>query len=108
MIAKRKHDWSSFLKFYAEQNNGRATRLGVFEAGPECVNDYWLEDGLPLEGIDIDARSEMPEIEIVLKDFQHVVRNVRNLKAHFSPDGSEDGLDVTDAEGNTTILRFEP
>jgi hypothetical protein len=45
--ATGQHNWTYFLKFYNEQNKGRATRLGVFEN----ENDYWLENGLPLVGI---------------------------------------------------------
>lgn len=103
----RKHEWTDFLKFYNEQNKERRTRLGVFDTNSDVVTDYWLEDGLPFEGIDIDTRDEMPTIEIVLKDFVHEVRDARKLTAHFSFDKSEDGLDITDSKGNTTILRFE-
>jgi len=102
-----KHNWNAFLKFYSELNYERPTRLGMFEMQSDGFVDYWIEDGLPLQGIDIDTHGDVPAIEIMLKDFEHVVRDVRSLKAHFSIDGSEDGLDITDAEGNTTILRFE-
>lgn len=103
----KEHIWSDFLKFYTEQNKARRTRLGLFEHQSDGFTDYWIEDGLPLQGIDIDTHGEIPAIEIMLKDFEHAVRDVRSLKAHFSFDGSEDGLDITDSEGNTTILRFE-
>lgn len=103
----RKHEWTDFLKFYNEQNKERRTRLGVFDTSSDVVTDYWLEDGLPFEGVDIDIHSEKPAVEIVLKGFVHVVRDARKLTAHFSFDGSEDGLDISDFEGNTTILRFE-
>lgn len=95
--------WTNFLKVYGEQNKGRSTRLGVFEG----ENDYWLENGLPFTGIDVDARNEMPTIEIMLGEFTRTVKDVRQMKAHFSLDGDEDGLDIIDAEGKTTILRFE-
>ena len=45
--------WTAFLKFYSEQNEGRLTRLGLFEPAGKC------------------------------------------------------GIDVADADGRTTILRFE-
>ena len=105
--ATKKHDWSDFLKFYSEQNEGRPTRLGVFEYQSDIFNDYWLEAGLPFTGIDIDAREQMPAIEIMLGDYTHAVKNVKQLKIHFSFEGDEDGIDILDAEGKTTILRFE-
>jgi hypothetical protein len=96
--------WSNFLKFFSQQNNGRITRVGVFENG----NDYWLEDGLPLRGVDVDMNGESATIEIMLgEDFTHTVKNAGEIKMTFSLSESNDGLDITDAEGGTTILRFE-
>lgn len=102
-MVKRELYWSKFLKDFSEQNGNRPSRLGVFEDG----NDYWIEDGLPFTGIDMDTHSERPTIEIMLKDFTHTVKNVRNLKMYLSLDGDDDGLDITDVEDKTTILRFE-
>lgn len=100
----KRHNWTSFLKYYGEQNNGRSTRLGVFENG----NDFWIEDGLPLSGIDVDARENEPTVEIMLgEEFTHTIKNARYVKISFSSDEANDGLDITDAEGKTTILRFE-
>ena len=99
----KQHIWRNFLTVYGEQNSGRATRLGVFEG----KNDYWLENGLPLIGLDIDTCGEMPTVEIMLENFTHTIKNTQKLKMNFSRNGSDDGLDITDAEGTTTILRFE-
>lgn len=91
-----------FLQFYSEENSGRPTRLGVFDNG----NDYWIEDGIPLGGIDFDKHGD--SLEIMLgDDMTHTVKNVQNIKINFSLNGINDGLDITDAEGQTTILRFE-
>ncbi|MGE3467533.1 MAG: DUF5335 family protein [Pyrinomonadaceae bacterium] len=95
------------MKFYTEQNKERPTRLGVFKNDSAVVTDYWLEDGLPLVGIDIDTHGDMPAIQIMLREFQHTVKGVTHLRVHFTFDGDEDGLDITNSEGNTTILRFE-
>ncbi len=101
---QKQHIWTSYLQFYGEQNNNRRTRLGVFEDG----NDFWIEDGLPLKGIDVDAHGEMPSVEIMLGDnYTHTIKNATNIKISFSLDENNDGLDISDAEGNTTILRFE-
>ena len=101
--AEKQHIWKNFLNLYGEQNLGRATRLGVFEG----ENDYWLENGLPLIGLDIDTHGEMPTIEIMLENFTHTIKNAQKLKMNFGLNGSDDGLDITDADGATTILRFE-
>jgi hypothetical protein len=104
---KTQNDWEKFLSFYAEQHKGRSTRLGVFENVGKTANDYWLEDGLPLEAISVDSIEGRMSIELLIGTLTHVVKNVRNMKMIFSADGEEDGIDLTDAEGRTTILRFE-
>lgn len=92
----------TFLKFYNEQNAGCITRLGVFDNGI----DYWLEDGLRLNGIDFDSHQN--SISILLGDVMtHTVKNVKTVKISFSLNELNDGLDITDTEGKTTILRFE-
>ncbi len=98
----KKYTWTNFLQYYSEQNVGRATRLGVFENGI----DYWIEDGMPLSGIDFDSHHN--SLEIIFGDeMTHTIRNVQKVQIHFSLDEINDGLDITDAEGKTTILRFE-
>jgi len=104
---KRQHEWAKYLNFFGEQNKGRPTRLGVFELNGDVVTDYWLENGLPLVGIDIDARAERPSIQITVGGFTHEINNAVSLLFHFSSAGDEDGLDVAGAEGRTTVLRFE-
>lgn len=103
----KQHGWSSFLKFYTGQNKDRPTRLGVFEKQADIYNDYWLEAGLRFTGIDVDTHGETPAVQILLGDFTHTVNGARTLKIHLSLDGDEDGIDITDAEGKTSILRFE-
>ena len=101
------HDWEKFLNFYAAQNRDRATRVGVFENINNTTIDYWLEDGLPLTGISVDSAGGSLSIELMIGSIAHVVKNVRNMKLVFSADGNEDGIDLMDADGRTTILRFE-
>jgi len=101
--ATQQSSWTNFLRFYSEQNKGRATRLGVFED----ENDYWLENGLALVGIDADTHRAFPTVQIMFENFTHPIKNARALAMHFSLDGSGDGVDFIDADGKTTILRFE-
>jgi hypothetical protein len=103
MQAARQTNWKEFLKFFNEQNAGRPTRLGVFEDD----DDYWLEDGVPLTGIDVDPREDYPSLQIMLGSFTHTIKDVRKLTFHVTIDGNTEGLDVTNAEGSTAILRFE-
>ena len=114
--ATNQHNWAPFINFFSNQNRKRPTRISVFEGAPEEMEDYWLEDGLPLTGIDIDTHGkESPTIEIMLGDatkadsrhMTHVVSGARSVKIVLSASGDADGLEIVDAEGKTTILQFE-
>ncbi|NNE99507.1 MAG: hypothetical protein HKN25_10860 [Pyrinomonadaceae bacterium] len=113
---KKQTNWTEHLRLFGKQNHLRPTRLGVFEGEPGDMRDYWLEDGLPFAGIDVDTRGEgAPTIEIMLGQSQtpdartmtHTVRGVRSTHIVLSPDGSDDGLEIKDCDGSTTFLRFE-
>ncbi len=112
----KKTNWTEFLNIFSEQNNKRPTRLGVFEGQPGEMTDYWLEDGLPLTGIDIDTHNQdAPTIEIMVGGDQadgsnamtHVIREAQSAKIILSMNGTDDGLEIKDNEGRTTFLRFE-
>jgi len=105
--AKTKHEWTKFLRFYTEQNAGRPTRLGLFQRDGKIVTDYWLENGLPLEGIDIDTKNERSSVYVTVGSFTHEVKDAVDMLFRFSLSGDEDGLDISTSDGQTTILRFE-
>ncbi|HMQ03116.1 MAG TPA: hypothetical protein PKD26_04300 [Pyrinomonadaceae bacterium] len=104
---EQRPDWSGFLRYYTGANMGRPTRIGLFEKTSDVTNDYWLEDGLPLRGLDLDFKNGMPVIEIMLEGYTHVVRGVRSIRPIYSIDGTEDGIDLIGPGETTTILRFE-
>ena len=104
---KNLSNWQQFLKFYTDQNTGRPTRLGVFELNKDVVNDYWLEDGLPLIAIGIEPAASDNSVEIMVGDMTHVIEGAIKLTAHFTSSGFEDGLDILDRHSRVTILRFE-
>jgi hypothetical protein len=79
----------------------------VFERNADVVTDYWLESGLPLIGIDIDTHDAPPSIRITVGNFTHEIRNAVKLAFKLGEAGDEDGVDVSDAAGRMTILRFE-
>jgi len=104
---RTQHRWDKFLKFYSEQYKGRRTRLGVFEQSQGVTNDFWIEDGLPILGIDLDSSGDRPTVEVLLNGYSHSVADAQGLNVHFSLDGDEDGLDIIHGNGTSTILRFE-
>jgi len=101
------HEWANFLRFFSEQNAGRSTRLCVFEPSRGVAADYWLECGLPLVGIDLDARDEAPSVQIMVGSLTHEIKNAVKLSCQFTTAGNEDGLDILDSNGRMTVLRFE-
>lgn len=119
-VEVNKSNWAKILKFFSDQNRGRLTRLGVCERGGENGGarreEDWIESGLPLAGIDADTHDgNRAAVEIMLGDaardetrhFTHCVRNVNHVRLHFSPDGHDDQVKIEDADGATTVLRFE-
>jgi len=107
---------AGFLRYFSEVNEMRPTRMGVFEEGPNAIIDYWLEDGLPLVGIDVDHHdADTSAIIIMLANkegtdkshFTHTIKNARLVKLNLSHDGMSDGIDILDFEGKTTVLTFE-
>ncbi|MDH3529109.1 MAG: hypothetical protein OEQ28_06060 [Acidobacteriota bacterium] len=113
---KRATHLAEFLRYFSDINEMRPTRMGVFENGPRAVTDYWLEDGLPLVGVDVDQHdADKMSVIIMLSNkeesesshFSHVIKNVRMVKFNLSHDGLSDGLDILDFDGKTTVLSFE-
>ena len=107
--------WTNYLAEYTRRNRGRPTRLEVI--GGVDGDDFWLECGLPLTGIDTDTHGkDAPLVEIMLggrsaqESDKHVTRSiarVRRVTPETSEDGRDQGLEIEDSESVTTILRFE-
>lgn len=104
---KPQHNWMNFLKYYSEANRNRQTRIGLFEKLSDVTTDYWLENGLPLLGIDLDTENGTMVVEIMLERYTHVVRGFRTIRPIYSIDGTEDGIDFIGPGETATILRFE-
>lgn len=100
-------EWAKYLDFFTEQNTGRPTRLGVFEQSGDTMIDYWLESGLPFTGVDIDSTSDGVFILLLVGEMEHVIKQPHEIKFILSRSGDEDGIDITDSNGQTTVLRFE-
>jgi hypothetical protein len=100
------HRWRAQLTVFSEENLGRLTRLGVFEPAREGMMDYWLENGLPLLEVVLEEHNGSRSIEIILDGFTHTIRQAKRLELLFG-DETEDGLNVIDANGTTSVLRFE-
>lgn len=108
-------EWDKYLTDYSRRNRGRPTRLEVIGGADD--EDFWLECGLPLTGIDTDTHGKgAPCVEIMLgggsaqESEKHVTRSiarVRRVTPETSEDGRDQGLEIEDAEAVTTILRFE-
>lgn len=107
-------NWEVYLREFSRRNCGRLTRLGVVKRGGR-LDDLWLEDSLPLAGVDLDAEgADAPLVQVMLgrggaseRSMTHTVPHVSSVVIRLTPDGREDGLDIEDGTG-TTVVRFEP
>jgi len=103
--------WGSFIKEFGERNRARATRLGVVRMEDGVEEDFWIEDGLPLTGVDFEPDGDdAPRIQVMLggesadaRNLTHAVMRVRKLSQE--PDGG--GLEIESDDGSKTMLRFE-
>lgn len=106
-VVKIQNNWNEFLRYYGRQNLDRPTRVGLFDVSKGATNDYWLENGLPFRGLDLDIENGKPVLEIMLEGLTHVVRDVKTLRPIYAWNGDEEGMDVITADGTTTVLRFD-
>ena len=107
--------WHSELMNFNKRNEQRATRLEVMGPGREAETDFWLEDGLLFQGIAVDGKTDRDvSLEIMLQGqtgktrnhMTHEVTGVRRLNLEMV-DGRDKRLEIEDATGAVTILRFE-
>ena len=106
-IDTKQPDWSEQIALFSTENLGRPTRLGVFEPLNYGLNDYWIEDGLQLNGIDLDSDSGETTVTIHLDGYTYTIPSAKRINLHYSVDARDDGIDVVDSNGRTSILRFE-
>jgi len=104
---KQEHEWSRVLQFFSEQNLTRPTRLGIFEPNRAAADDYWVECGLPFNGIVVESHSNGLNLQIIVGTLDHTVKHVVKIALQMTANGDEDGIDILDADGRTTVLRFE-
>lgn len=110
-----KEKWGESLTRFSEINHNRPTRLEVIGQIGNLERDYWMEDGLPLMGIDVDMKGKnAPRIQIMLASKEtdsshltHIVSNAKTVVVELGYEGQFDCLHIEDIEGAKTILRFE-
>jgi hypothetical protein len=88
-----KTNWAEFLKSYTARNKGRPTRLGVFEETDDIMNDYWIEDGLPLVAIDAYPDNGNTNVEILFDKYTHAIDGAAKLVS-IGGEGKDLGLDI--------------
>ena len=93
--------WAEFLKDYSKRNEDRPTRLGVFERTNGIADDFWIEDGLPLLGLDAYPTKGAIHVDILFEAYTHPIDGVASIVE------VDEGLDISDTKGRTTVLRFE-
>ncbi len=98
--------WPIFLREYSNRNQGRPTRLGVFGTSNGAANDYWIHDGVPVVALDAYSKNGNTTVDLFFHNYTHSIDGAAKV-VHVEGDEKDDGLDISDAEGKTTVLRFE-
>ena len=99
-------NWKSFLQNFAARNEGKPTRLGVMEMHDDVANDYWIEEGLPLVGLDVYPGKAGFRVDIIFDNFTHSIEGATKL-VEIKRGEENYGLDILDVEGKAAVLRFE-
>lgn len=109
-------NWSKYMRVFSELNRGRPTRLAVFEGAPGSMSDLWLEDGLNFLSVEIaSVKPSRVDVEIMLDQgpeagashMCHSVNDARVFRIVLGVDEEADSLEIENANGETTVLRFE-
>jgi hypothetical protein len=105
--------WVNYFDEFTKRNQSRPTRLEIFgELGAQEE-----EHGLPFAGIALDTTSRgLPSVEILLggpgvteqRHLTHVIADVKEITPKRGPDGRDEALAIISAQGETSLLRFEP
>jgi hypothetical protein len=111
-----KSTWKADLSAFGKRNYLRPTRLGVLSVDKNIDSDFWLEDGLLLAGIALEAdREGGPSVEIMLEaqkatpndHMTHSVMGVKRMALLNTASGWDEGLEIEDARGAITVMHFE-
>jgi len=104
--------WINYFNEFSKRNHSRPTQLEVFgENGAQTA-----ERGLSFAGISLEQGNGSPVVEIMLggvdgletRHLTHVVSNVHQITPKRGLDGRDEALEIVGAEGETSLLRFEP
>ncbi|MBI1765191.1 MAG: DUF5335 family protein [Acidobacteria bacterium] len=105
----KREDWAGFCNEFSKRNQARLTRLEIFgEMGAQEE-----ERSLPLNGISLAEGGT--KLEILLggaaindpRHLTHTIEHVTNVYAKTAADGQDEALEIVDAAGTKTLLRFE-
>ena len=107
--------WKTSLSEFGKRNHLRPTRIEVLDPSADLNLDFWIEDGMLLTGIDMEAdRNRGLSVDIMLQATPEACRNhlthriaeVMRLELESRGVGNE-VLEVQDSRGMITIVRFE-
>ncbi|MGE0132990.1 MAG: DUF5335 family protein [Blastocatellales bacterium] len=104
--------WAVFFDDFSKRNRSRATRVEIF--GDLGAQEE--EHDLPLNGISVEETGpDAPQIEIMLggaspgdpRHLTHTIAHATRVLPKTSADGRDEALEIEDASGVKTLLRFE-
>jgi hypothetical protein len=104
--------WTAFFIDFSKRNRSRSTQMETFSDLGAQVE----ERNLPLNGISVEETgTDAPRIEIMLggespKDpryLSHTITRAVHVFPKSAIDGTDEALEIEDANGAKTLLRFE-
>ena len=104
--------WAEFFDAFSKRNRSRATRLEIF--GDLGAQEE--ERNLPLNGVNVEeSGADAPRIEIMLggvsrddeRHLTHTIARAARVATKTGADGRDEAIEIEDADGVKTLLRFE-
>jgi hypothetical protein len=104
--------WINYFNEFSRRNRSRPTQLEVFgENGAQKA-----ERGLSFAGISLARGNGSPAVELMLggidrleaRHLTHVIPDVKQVTPKLGLDGRDEALEIVGANGETSLLRFEP
>ena len=104
--------WAAFFSEFSKRNRSRATRLETFSD----LGAQEEERNLPFNGISVEeSGTDAPRIEIMLggaspddeRHLTHTIARAVHVFPKTAADGIDEALEIEDANGVKTLLRFD-
>ncbi len=100
--------WDEFFAEFSTRNLGRRARFELFSQGGDFREEeqegYFISASIDQNVVTIDRKYTEQEDE---KEMRDEIKDVHGVAVQPDTDGTDNTLELTDRNGNMTVLHFE-